>query len=93
MLPTQITKETLYFTYLLQNLLLIITCLALFQREEMKASTESAYYLHRIMSSSSYNEEDLPSFSRYSQLKQYELAKKIGTQNENYVGAKHGHLK
>ncbi|XP_072673892.1 fibrous sheath-interacting protein 2-like [Canis lupus baileyi] len=32
-------------------------------REEMKASTESAYYLHRIMSSSSYNEEDLPSFS------------------------------
>ncbi|XP_072599617.1 fibrous sheath-interacting protein 2-like [Vulpes vulpes] len=32
-------------------------------REEMKASTESAYYLHRSMSSSSYNEEDLPSFS------------------------------
>ncbi|CAD7682740.1 unnamed protein product [Nyctereutes procyonoides] len=32
-------------------------------REEMKASTESSYYLHRIMSSSSYNEEDLPSFS------------------------------
>ncbi|XP_034861581.1 fibrous sheath-interacting protein 2-like [Mirounga leonina] len=33
-------------------------------REERKASTEPAYYfLHRIMSSSSYNEEDLPSFS------------------------------
>ncbi|XP_034504749.1 fibrous sheath-interacting protein 2 isoform X2 [Ailuropoda melanoleuca] len=33
-------------------------------REERKTSTEPAYYfLHRIMSSSSYNEEDLPSFS------------------------------
>lgn len=45
------------------------------------------------MSSSSYNEEDLPSFSRYSQLKQYELAKKIEIQNENYVDVKHGPLK
>ncbi|XP_032186524.1 fibrous sheath-interacting protein 2-like isoform X3 [Mustela erminea] len=33
-------------------------------REGRKSSTEPAYYfLHRIMSSSSYNEEDLPSFS------------------------------
>ncbi|XP_040324126.1 fibrous sheath-interacting protein 2-like isoform X1 [Herpailurus yagouaroundi] len=33
-------------------------------REEMKSSTEPVhYFLHRIMSSSSYNEEDLPSFS------------------------------
>ncbi|GAB5584899.1 fibrous sheath-interacting protein 2-like [Prionailurus iriomotensis] len=36
-------------------------------REEMKSSTEPVhYFLHRIMSSSSYNEEDLPSFSRKS---------------------------
>ncbi|XP_023381266.1 fibrous sheath-interacting protein 2-like [Pteropus vampyrus] len=33
-------------------------------REEMKFSTESTHnFIHRIMSTSSYNEEDLPSFS------------------------------
>lgn len=45
------------------------------------------------MSTSSYNEEDLPSFSRYSQLKQYELVKKIEIWNENYVDVKDGPLK
>ncbi|KAF6390257.1 hypothetical protein mRhiFer1_007837 [Rhinolophus ferrumequinum] len=33
-------------------------------REEMESSTElTHYFIHRIMSTSSYNEEDLPSFS------------------------------
>lgn len=60
----------------------------------MKFSTESTHnFIHRIMSTSSYNEEDLPSFSRYSRLKQYELVKKIEIWNENYVDGKDEPLK
>lgn len=32
------------------------------------------YFIHRIMSSSSYNQEDLISYARYMKLKQYKIA-------------------
>ena len=58
----------------------------------MKSSTKpSSTNLHQIMSTSSYNEEALPSFSRYNQLKQYKLAKKLEVWKS--VDGKNGPLK
>uniref|UniRef100_A0A8C5YY53 Fibrous sheath-interacting protein 2 C-terminal domain-containing protein n=1 Tax=Marmota marmota marmota TaxID=9994 RepID=A0A8C5YY53_MARMA len=54
--------------------------------KEMRSSTEPIHFaIHRIMSSSSYNEDDLPSYSRYPQLKQHELVKKIEICNKYYA--------
>jgi hypothetical protein len=48
--------------------------------------------MHRLTSSTLSNEDDLPSFTRYRQLKQYKLTKKIEIANENYAYGKIGAL-
>uniref|UniRef100_F1MB15 Fibrous sheath interacting protein 2 n=1 Tax=Bos taurus TaxID=9913 RepID=F1MB15_BOVIN len=48
------------------------------QKEEKILTTEPThYFIHRIMSSSSYNQEDLISYARYMKLKQYKIVESV----------------
>ena len=61
--------------YMINCISNVIHGLHFFQKEEKILITEPThYFIHRIMSSSSYNQEDLISYARYMKLKQHKIA-------------------
>lgn len=71
----------------MSNCTLCHTWFSLFQKEDKTLNNEPThYFIHRIMSSSSYNQEDLISSARYMKLKQYNNR----SLSKNYTYGKNG---